>query len=299
MIDLRPLRYVLTLARHSNYARAADELGISQPALTRAVQSLERRYGVRIFDRGRGGVNLTAAGRSMIDAAAVLVANADDLERTWEGAARGIEGIVCFGMAPMPARALLYDGLLQRLSTTPAVRHDVVVRNVDALWPLLVSGEIEFFVAAEGQIPSSPPVKTETLGQFPVSFIVRPGHPLLKPNWQRGTYPVLVSSRSGSTPPSDLEAYTNGAIQIVEDFEALAQLTAATDAIWQSSAYAIATKLAAGLLCDLPRMTQSEPTVLRIVHYSLDRRTQSQAAIALMHIFREAIRKLAAASAGS
>ena len=48
MLDLRSLRYVVTLACRLSYARAAGELGISQPALTRAVQALEQRFGLRL-----------------------------------------------------------------------------------------------------------------------------------------------------------------------------------------------------------------------------------------------------------
>src|SRR5262245_51922967 len=114
MIDLRSLRYLVALARRLNFARAAEDLGLSQPALTRTIQNLERRFGVRLFDRDRSGVRLTAEGRTMIDAAAVLLANAEDLEKLWERTAKGREGVVRFGMAPLPAHALLAPTLLER-----------------------------------------------------------------------------------------------------------------------------------------------------------------------------------------
>lgn len=299
MMELRSLHYVVTLARRLSFARAAEDLGISQPALTRAVQTIEQRFGVRLFDRDRSGVRLTTQGQIMVDAAAVLVANAQDLERHWDRTARGQSGVVRFGMAPMPARALLTSALQNRLRDAPDVRNDVVVRNVDVLWPLLIAGDIEFFVAAEGQVPESPPVRSEILGRFPVSFIVRPGHPLLQDFGRQisggGQYPVLVSSRNGMTLPHDLAAHANGPPHVVEDFAALAEITAATDAIWQSSAFAVAGQLDSGTLCALERAGEAFPQSLRMMLYSLDHRTQSAFTLSLVQVFRQRIRSLESA----
>jgi DNA-binding transcriptional LysR family regulator len=52
-IDLRQCRHVLALDRHRSFARAADALGLTQPALTRSLQALEKSIGARLFDRDR------------------------------------------------------------------------------------------------------------------------------------------------------------------------------------------------------------------------------------------------------
>lgn len=72
MLDLRKLRHVVVLARRLNYVRAADELGITQPTLTRSIQALERQLQVRLFDRDHGSVNLTPRGRSIAERAGLL-----------------------------------------------------------------------------------------------------------------------------------------------------------------------------------------------------------------------------------
>jgi DNA-binding transcriptional LysR family regulator len=293
MIDLRSLRYLVILARRLSYARTAEDLGISQPALTRTVQNVERQFGVRLFDRDRTGVRLTTEGRAMLDAAAVLVANAEDLEKHWERTAKGQEGVVRFGMAPLPARALLASTLLERQRMAAGVRNEVVVRSVDALWPLLVSGEIEFFVAAERQIPDTPPVRTETLGSFPLSFIVRPGHPLLLTHDSERRFPVLVSSRIALLLQTDLQKHAEGLPHVIEDFGTLARLTAETDAIWASSIYAVADELRSGTLCELPRAKDAPLQEARMMLYSLERRTRSTFAKALIQVLRQEIRALA------
>lgn len=166
------------------------------------------------------------------------------------------------------------------------------MRNVEALWPLLVAGEIEFFVSAEGQVPDAPPVRAETLGPFPVSFIVRKGHPLLTEG-ASGTFLTLVSSRAGISIPDDLRPYANGAPHVVEDSETLSALTAASDAIWQSSTFAVTEEMIAGVLDELPRDPNVQPREARIVMYTLERRTQSPGALMLKQAFRQRIRVLA------
>jgi DNA-binding transcriptional LysR family regulator len=253
------------------------------------VQLLEQRFNVRLFDRDRSGVRVTAEGQVMLDAAAALLANAEDLERQWDCTAKGQSGLVRFGVAPMPPRAFLSEALLERLSTAPEVRNDVIVRNVDALLPLLVAGEIEFFIAAEGQIPETIPVRAEGVGRCPRGLIVRPSHPLLSEDAREGSYPVLISGGMGSARLADMREPGDGPHHIVEDFGTLVRLTAATDAIWHCSAFAVAEEIELGLLCELPESIYMDPPDFRIMAYSLERRSLSAPAKALLHIFRRQI----------
>jgi DNA-binding transcriptional LysR family regulator len=71
-LDLRKLRYFLAVAATLNFGRAAEELLVAQPALSRAVKALEDDLGVMLFNRDKHGVALTEAGR-------VLVVEADNL----------------------------------------------------------------------------------------------------------------------------------------------------------------------------------------------------------------------------
>lgn len=285
MLDLRALSYLLALARHANYARAADDLGISQPALTRAIQSLERQLDIRLFDRDRSGVTPTPQGAAFIERASVLVANARDLERQTALDATGAAGRVRFGIAPMPARGFLAAALSHQMRVAPDLRNDVVVRNVEALWPLLIAGDIEFFVSAEGQVPASPPVRAESLGTFPYGLIVRADHPLLTSPCEGEAFPVLISSRADFQVPDDLRGNIRLPPHVVEDFGTLAAVTAESNAIWVCSPFAVRTELAAGVLREL-RLADGAAPDMRIVMYSLDRRSQSPAARMFRDLFR-------------
>lgn len=293
-IELRSLRHLLVLSDRLSFSRAAEDLGLSQSALTRSIQALERKAGIRLFDRDRAGVNLTPQGRLVVERANALVTSADDFERQLRQTARGEEGRVCFGMAPLPAWTLLPAALSERITAAPALTNEVVVRNVAALWPLLIAGEIEFFVSVEGQVPDAPPVRAEALGRFPFTLLVRAGHPLLADGHARATYPVLISSRGGIDAAilPDLRNWTAGPPHVVDDYGTLVVLTKTTDSIWVSSAYSVARDLEAGELEALDLPGSGAPKSFRMMMYSLDRRSPSPGMLRLKQAFRQHIQKL-------
>lgn len=294
MIELRSLRHVVALARTLSYSRAAEELGISQPALTRSIQAIERQVGMRLFDRDRGGVGLTPAGRRFAERGRQLVSDAEAFEREVLLTARGEGGRIRFGVAPIPARALLSGALAKRLEAAPELGNDVVVRNADALWPLLAAGDLEFFIAGDGQLPEELPVRTEVLGCFPVSLIVRDGHPLLGGGEGAIACPIVMSSRHGEASALlvSLRARVAGVVHVIEDFNALAALVKSTDAVWITTPFGVIDELRAGTLRELDPDGDAERREYRIISYALDRRAESPAASRLKTSLREQIFRL-------
>jgi DNA-binding transcriptional LysR family regulator len=293
MIEIRNLRYLLALSQRLNFARAAEDLGISQSALSRSVQALEKQLGMRLFDRDRAGVAVTPQGRRIIERASHLIAEVNDLERHFALSAQAEAGRICFGMAPMPSRALLSSVMSERLSVAPDVTNEVVVRDVEALWSLLLANEIEFFVSQDGLIPDVSQARVELLGHFPLSLIVRAGHPLLMGACEGRHFPVVRSSWAGLPLPQQVEAWARGPSNIIEDFGSLAAITRDSDAIWFSSRYAVADELRAGELRELPRPDGVAPQEIRVVMYSLERRSQSPLARALKQTLRNKVKALA------
>lgn len=275
MLNLKSLTHLIALSTRLSYARAAEDVGISQSALTRSIQTLEEQLGMRLFDRDRAGVSLTPQGKLAVERCSVLLADAEDVERHLVLAAGARAGRIRFGMAPLPAAALLPLIISERLGIASEVTHEVMVRDSDALWELLVAGEIEFFVTNEGFLFEGPGPRVETLGQFPIGGIVRAGHPLLADASTEAKYPVIRSSWAGLALPPSIQGRMLGAANIIEDFGTLAKIASSSDAIWFSSPYAVPGELRDGVLRELPASEGDPLRQVNMLMYTLERRSQS------------------------
>src|SRR5881397_3804305 len=106
-MDLVKLRHIVAISDTGSFSRAAEDQHITQPALSRSIASFEARYGVRLFDRGRGGVLPTPAGTFVIEQARGLLRGAGELERNLLLYERGAAGSVSFGLGQLMASLIL------------------------------------------------------------------------------------------------------------------------------------------------------------------------------------------------
>src|SRR6478672_1493016 len=89
VIELRVWRQFLAVAEELHFGRAAKRLHMTQPPLTQAIALLEERLGVRLFDRTKRSVQLTAAGAALVPQARDLLARAAALPMHARAAAHG------------------------------------------------------------------------------------------------------------------------------------------------------------------------------------------------------------------
>ena len=107
MIDVKPLRYFVTLAETLHFGQAARRLHLSQPPLSRQLAALEAELGVRLIERSPRSVSLTAAGeRFHADARAILAA-LDQAARNARAAAAGETGTLAVGFTMCAAYSVV------------------------------------------------------------------------------------------------------------------------------------------------------------------------------------------------
>jgi DNA-binding transcriptional LysR family regulator len=124
-MELRQLRYFVTLAAELHFGRAAEREHIVQSALSQQLQRLERELGVRLLDRSTHHVSLTAAGAMFLAEAQQILAHADRAA----GAARNAAGAV----------AALRAGIIDSgYDSMP-----LILREVQARFPGLVIHQVE------------------------------------------------------------------------------------------------------------------------------------------------------------
>ena len=96
-MDFRHFRYFVAVAEELHFARAAERLGIAQPALSQQIRSLEERMGVRLFDRAHRRVELTEAGAVFLVEVRVALESAEKAVRVAQDVARGASGTIDIG----------------------------------------------------------------------------------------------------------------------------------------------------------------------------------------------------------
>lgn len=91
-LELRQLRYFVTVAEELHFGRAALRLHMTQPPLSQTIQALEELLGAAVFERNRRGVTLTPAGSALLPEARRLLAQAQELPQLVQRAAAGEVG---------------------------------------------------------------------------------------------------------------------------------------------------------------------------------------------------------------
>ena len=178
-LELQQLRHVIALAEHGSFVRAAAALHLSQPALSRSIQNLERRFGSALFLRSSGGVVPTDIGRLYIERARDLLRMADELDR--EAVTHGTLGAgrVAVGGGPYPAESILAPATVRFVEAYPRISVQLHARDWDELLRQLRSRELDFFVAETSTLQREPDLEIVPMQSAHAAYLVaRAGHPL-------------------------------------------------------------------------------------------------------------------------
>src|SRR6056297_61373 len=106
MMTVRDLKMVRALNAHRNFARAAEDLGMSQPTMSRALARLERSVGALMFERSRTAVVPTVYADIVLERCDVLVDGFEDLARALELKREEVERGIRISVGPFAAEAV-------------------------------------------------------------------------------------------------------------------------------------------------------------------------------------------------
>ncbi len=195
-VDVREIRQVAMVATEGGFARAAKVLHISQPALSRSIQEVERKVGFRIFERGREGALLTDAGRSFLRQAGDILAMVDNFDRELALIKGHDTGDLYIGAGVFAGNLFLGEALAPFARRHTQVRIRVLNNQPDTLIHQLRRREVDIVVADPEWIKPATDVAQIKLNDHHGHLIVRAGHPLLaQKNIQVGDvadYPLVT-----------------------------------------------------------------------------------------------------------
>ncbi|MFE0191564.1 transcriptional regulator CynR [Streptomyces sp. NPDC058989] len=166
-LELRHLRYLLAVAEHGSFTRAAEDLHISQPTLSQQVKQLERTVGVQLLDRTGRTVRLTDAGEIYVHHARRALRDLAAAERAVLDVADLSRGHLRLAATPT-FTAYLVGPLVTELHTHhPGITLDVKEMTQDHIASRLLADELDLGIAFHGTHPpgiTATPLFTETLG---------------------------------------------------------------------------------------------------------------------------------------
>lgn len=173
----RQLRVFSEVARHLSFARAAEALHLTPPAVTMQVKELEGHVGLPLFDRNGRKVALTTAGEYMLVYARKMLATLKDAEDMAARLQQAEAGTLTIGMVST-AKYFLPRLLGEFQREHPGVEIRLATGNREQLVQLLQGNEVD--IAVMGRPPRELATRAEPFAAHPHVFVAPTDHPLLK-----------------------------------------------------------------------------------------------------------------------
>ncbi len=152
---LEALRHFALVSQHGTFTAAARHAHVTQPALTASIQRLEAQLGARLFDRGRGGARLTAAGAALLPRARAALAAIEEGRRA-VGEVMGLAaGSVRIGAGATVCTYYLPPKLARFRARFPGVQIRLREANQEELIDAVEAGDLDLAVIARFPAPGA------------------------------------------------------------------------------------------------------------------------------------------------
>ena len=179
-ISFRHLQQIQTLAKRGNFAKAAQDLNISQPALSRSLATLEQQLGVKLFDRSKREVVATVFGEHLLERGKPVLQEMQLLERDLHLLQTLESGELTIGSGPFPAEISLGKAVARFSKMHPKVNVRIILDRTPNLLAKLHRRELDIFIADTRIISDTADLAITPLLQQQAYFCCRHNHPLTK-----------------------------------------------------------------------------------------------------------------------
>ncbi|WP_251976534.1 LysR substrate-binding domain-containing protein [Salinicola avicenniae] len=298
-LKFRHLQLFVALDDQRNLHRAAERLGMSQPAASKLLGDLETLLGVTLFERHSRGVTPNWYGESLIRHARTMLTSLGQVGEELNALNEGNAGTVSIGTVLAPAVTLLASAVERVHRDTPHLQVNIDVDVSRHLVPRLRDGEFDFAIA---RIPGDMPAGDfvfEEIGEEALCFVCRAGHPLTA-----GPAPELsamldypwVLQPAGSLMRQRVEhLFLHHGVAPPQRILNTPDIYMALAMVDKSDSVTVTTREVAELLCDQPRFAiLPSPDALSVQPFgliSLRERRMSPGAARLMSTLHQMIRE--------
>lgn len=155
-MNLEQLRSFSEVARIGHFTRAAEQLHLAQPSLSRQISSLEHELGSELFHRARGAITLTPAGEALLPLARRMLADAEEVRREMAELAGLRQGRVRLGATPTLCISLVAEAVTAFHSAHPGIELHLSERGSRALIDELSNGAIDLALVTSSDAGPAP-----------------------------------------------------------------------------------------------------------------------------------------------
>ena len=176
-MELRHLRYFVSVAEHGSVSRAARHIHVSQPALSRQIHDLEAELGIRLFDRVGRRIELTAEGEDLVRHSRDVLAQAESVRERARALAGGFVGVLRVGATAQSTQSILAGFLSRYRRLRPGIEVQLVEEGGVKLLDLVEQGAVHLAISA---VLGGARLKSRRLFPIRVLAVVAP-----RPRWKR------------------------------------------------------------------------------------------------------------------
>jgi DNA-binding transcriptional LysR family regulator len=197
------------VAKHKSFSKAAEELYISQPAVTKHIRNLELKVGMRLIQRGRGGFALTEAGRTLYKHTQKISSHLMEIEDVLGDLQKDHHGSLRIGTTESYSKCLMPKLLSGFQTSFPAIKISLDVGNSEEIEKNLTTYRND--LAVIGVTRLSPKLKSIPFLKEELVLIVSPKHPLSKRKSvslrELEAYPLIIRAKGSTTRRILLKAF--------------------------------------------------------------------------------------------